>query len=356
MNGKRLVLQADGTVTIEEFAVPAPGPDQVLVRVKLTQVSAGSEVNMIRSRQRGGANNFPRAGMGYTALGVIEAVGRDITGWQVGERVLCGGNHGSHWLVTPRLAALPEAIPQQYMLERLPADLDDAAAAFCVLGDIALHGIRRAQIQLGESVAVHGLGVVGLLALQLARISGAYPLIGLDMVPARLALAQQLGASHVVNVAQEDAVAAIRSVTKSPFQFKGALPGLPPDAGADVQIHATSYIGNYPTMMKAAADRGRIVLIGATAGQVAIESHELLRRELKIMGSYETGLSEVHPYWPWSRPRNHVVIWDLILRGALQVEPLTSHLVDYRQAPELYAQMAQGGEGWLGVMFRWDDL
>ena len=98
------------------------------------------------------------------------------------------------------------------------------------------------------------------------------------------------------------------------------------------------------------------MLVGATAGQVTLESHELLRRELKVMGSYETGLSEVHPYWPWSRPRNHVVIWDLIRRGALQVEPLISHFVDYRHAPELYAQMAQGGEGWLSVMFRWDDL
>jgi threonine dehydrogenase-like Zn-dependent dehydrogenase len=355
VSGKRAYLQANGSVKIEDIEVPKPGADQVLVRIKVTQVSAGSEVNMIRARRSGGAGSFPQAGMGYTALGVIEEVGSEVTGWQVGDRVLCGGNHGTHWLVTPRLVNSPEAVPQQFMLERLPDDLEDAEAAFCVLGDIALHGIRRAQIHIGESVAVHGVGVVGLLALQLARISGAYPVIGLDMVPARLALAHELGASHVVNVAEQDAVAAIRELTKTPFQFKGALPGLPPDAGADVQIHATSYIGNYPTMLKAAADRGRIVLIGATAGQVTIESHELLRRELKVMGSYETGISEPHPYWPWSRPRNHVVIWDLIRRGALRVKPLISHLVDYREAPALYAQMAQGGEGWLGVMFRWDD-
>lgn len=356
MIGKRASLQADGSVIIEEYEVPEPAPDQVLVRVNVTQVSAGSEVNGIRARRSGVKGNFPSAGLGYTALGRIEKIGSEVTGWQVGDRVLCGGNHGSHWLVTPRLSQSPEAVPQQFMLERLPDDLEDAHAAFCVLGDIAIHGIRRAQIQIGESVAVHGLGVIGLLAVQLARISGAYPVIGLDMVPARLALAKQLGASHVVNVAEQDTVASIRELTKNPFQFKGALPGLPPDAGADVQVHATSYIGNYPTLLKAAADRGRIVLIGATSGQVTIESHELLRRELKVMGSYETGVSEPHPYWPWSRPRNHYVIWDLIRRGALQVEPLISHLVDYRQAPELYEQMAQGGEGWLGVMFRWDDL
>lgn len=355
MIGKRAVLQGNGSVKIEDFEVPKPAPDQVLVRINVTQVSAGSEVNGIRQRRGGPGGNFPQAGLGYTALGTIAEVGSEVSGWQVGERVLCGGNHSTHWLVTPRLANSPEAVPQQFMLERLPDDIDDAKAAFCVLGDIALHGIRRAQIQIGESVAVHGQGVIGLLAVQLARISGAYPVIGLDMVPARLELAKQLGASHTVNITEQDAVATIRDLTKVPFRFKGALPGLPPDAGADVQIHATSFIGNYPTLLKAAADRGRIVLIGATAGQVTIESHELLRRELKVMGSYETGISEPHPYWPWSRPRNHTVIWDLIRRGALQVEPLISHLVDYREAPDLYEQMAKGGEGWLGVMFRWDD-
>jgi threonine dehydrogenase-like Zn-dependent dehydrogenase len=353
--GKRAALQVDGSVKIEEYEVPKPGPDQVLVRISVTQVSAGSEVNSIRQRRGGPKGNFPQAGMGYTALGKVMEVGSEVSEWKVGDRVLCGGNHGTHWLVTPRLAHSPEAVSQQFMLERLPDDLDDASAAFCVLGDIAIHGIRRAQIQIGESVAVHGLGVVGLLAVQLARISGAYPVIGLDMVPARLELAKELGASHVVHVGEQDAVAAIRALTKNPFPFRGALPGLPPDAGANVQIHATSYIGNYPTMLKAAADRGRIVLVGATAGQVTIESHELLRRELKVLGSYETGISEPHPYWPWSRPHNHHVIWDLIRRGALKVEPLISHLVDYREAPALYEQMSQGGEGWLGVMFRWDD-
>ncbi len=355
MTGKRAVLQGDGSVAIEEFVIPKPGPDQVLVRIHVTQVSAGTEVNLIRQRRGGPGGNFPQAGLGYTALGTVAEVGSEVTGWQVGERVLCGANHGTHWLVTPHMENSPEAVPQQFMLERLPDDLDDAQAAFCVLGDIALHGIRRAQIQIGESVAVHGQGVIGLLAVQLASISGAYPVIGLDMVEERLALANVLGASHTVNVKNEDAVTAIREITKTPFRFRGALPGLAPDAGADVQIHATSTIGNYPTLLKAAADRGRIVLVGATAGQVTIESNELLRRELKIMGSYQTGMSEAHPYWPWSRPRNHHVIWNLIRRGVLQVEPLISHFVDYRQAPELYEQMAQGGEGWLGVMFRWDD-
>lgn len=355
MIGKRAALLPDGNVIIEDFEVPKPAPDQVLIRIHVTQVSAGTEVNTILARRRG-SGKFPLAGLGYTAIGTVMEVGSEVSEWAVGDRVFCGANHSSHWLVTPRLAFEPEGIPQQYAIERVPDDLDDASIAFCTLGDIALHGIRRAEIQLGESVAVHGLGVIGLLSVQLARISGAYPVIGVDMIPERLELAKQLGASHVIDASKEDVVARVQEITKTPFLFKGALPGLPPNVGANVQIHATSYIGNYPTLIKSTADRGRIVLVGATAGQVTIESHELFRRELKVMGSYQTGLSEGHPYWPWSRPRNHYTIWGLIRRGALQVEPLISHFVDYREAPALYDQMVQGGEGWMSVLFRWDDI
>ena len=71
VEGKRAVLQADGSVTIEEFVVPEPGPDQVLVRVKVTQVSAGTEVNTIRQRRGAPPGNFPNAGLGYTAIGSI---------------------------------------------------------------------------------------------------------------------------------------------------------------------------------------------------------------------------------------------------------------------------------------------
>jgi threonine dehydrogenase-like Zn-dependent dehydrogenase len=356
MQGKRVRLNGDGSVGIESYDVPAPAPDQVLVRVSVTQVSAGSEVNGIRARRSGNPGNFPSAGLGYTAIGRVAAVGAAVKGWEVGERVLCGGNHASHWLVTPRLGESPESIPQQYMLERIPDTLDDVSAAFCILGDIALHGVRRAQIELGDSVAVHGLGVIGLISAQLARLSGAHPVIGVDKVAARLELARTLGVSHVVDLRHEEAVDAIRTITANPWRFRGALPGLAADGGADVQLHCTSYIGNYPTLLKAAADRGRIVLVGATAGSVAIESHELLRRELKIMGSYETGLIDPHPYWRWSRARNRALIWDLIGRGQLAVKPLVSHVAHYSDAPDLYEQMAQGGEGWLGVHFTWDEL
>ena len=292
--------------------------------------------------------------MGYTAIGVVDAVGKEVDQVAVGDRVICSGNHATHWLVTPEFEASDVGIPQEYNIQKLPADLSDIEIAFSVLGDVALHGVRRAQIQIGESVAVHGLGVVGLLALQFCRLVGAYPLFGVDLVQERLTIARQLGASHLVNAGRQDVVAEIRAHTQLPWRWRGALPSMLPGSGAEVQLHCTSYIGNYPTMIKAAADRGRIILVGATSGSVSIESNELFRREIMMTGSYQSGMSDTHPYWPWTRPRNKDVILDLIRRGELMIEPLVTHVEPYTQAPQLFDRMMSGHEGWLTVFFTWN--
>ena len=355
--GKRLVLTPAGQIEVEEFEVPVPAANQLLVRTTLTQVSAGSEMNGIRARRNASPAEqaaFKPAGLGYTAIGVVESAGSEIKKVAVGDRVLCSGNHSTHWLVTPDLEASEVVIPQQYNVQKLPEDLTDVEIAFCVLGDVALHGVRRAQIQIGESVAVHGLGVVGLMALQLCRLVGAQPLIGVDLVESRLDLARQLGASHLVNAGSHDVIEEIRAHTQLPWRWRGALPSMLPGSGAEVQLHCTSYIGNYPTMIKAAADRGRIILVGATSGSVPIESDELFRREIIMTGSYQTGMSDTHPYWPWTRVRNQHVILDLIRRDQLQIEPLVTHVVPYTEAPDLFDRMMTGHEGWLSVFFTWD--
>lgn len=354
--GQRLVVEPNGQVTVATVAVPEPAPNQILVRTVLTQVSAGSEMNVVRRRRLACAaeqQSFAPQGIGYTAVGYVEAVGQEITDFTVGDRVLCNGNHGTHWLVTPAKVMQPASIGQDFGIQKVPEGLDDTEAAFAILGDIALHGVRLAQLQIGESVAVHGLGVIGLLVVQLCRLSGTHPVLGVDLLPERLALARSMGATTTIHAGQEDIVARIQALTQLPWRYRNFLPGLEPGAGAEVQIHCSSNINIYPTMIKAAADRGRIILVGATAGSVPIESQELFRRELTVRGSYQTGMAESHPYWPWSRPRNQSVIMDLIARGELEVKPLISHVVPACEAPALYDLMMNGGAGWMSVFFQW---
>jgi threonine dehydrogenase-like Zn-dependent dehydrogenase len=350
--GQRIILGSTGKISIEPFELPQPGPRDILVRTRLTQVSAGTEVNAIRARRSGAplgeVGDLP---LGYTSVGVVEAVGREVTGLAAGDRVLGEGPHASHWLASQG--------SEQGLLP-VPDEVDDASAAFAILGDVALHAVQRAQIAIGESVAVHGQGAVGLIALRLARLSGAYPLIGVDVVDERLRVSRLFGASHVANAASQDVAAAIHAVTPVPRRFAGAAAaGLDPTSGADVQIHATSRIDVIPQMLQAAADRGRIVIAGATAAwpdpgpTFPLSVDLLLRREIAVVGSYETGFASSHPYWPWSRSRNHATIIDLIRRGELDVRPLISHVVPYSDAPAIYDMLAASAEGWISVAFTW---
>jgi len=359
-NGQRIILGTTGKIRLESFAVPRPGPHDILVRTCLTQVSAGTEVNAIRARRSGSPlREVADLPLGYTSVGVVEAVGPKVTGLAPGDRVLGEGPHASHWLVTQ---PAPGSEASDQGLLAVPDEVDDASAAFAILGDVALHAIQRARIAIGESVAVHGQGVVGLIALRLARLSGAHPLIGVDVVEERLRVSKLYGASHVVNAASQDVASAIHAATPAPRRFAGvAAAGLEPTSGADVQIHATSRIDVVPEILLAAGDRGRIVIAGATAAwpdpgpTVPLSLDILLRREISVVGSYETGFAGSHPYWPWARSRNHATVIDLIRRGELDVGPLISHVVPYRDAPAIYDMLAAGGEGWLSVAFTWTD-
>jgi threonine dehydrogenase-like Zn-dependent dehydrogenase len=362
-SGQRIILEATGKIRIESFELPRLGPYDILVRSRLTQVSAGTEVNAIRARRSGAAlGEITDLPLGYTSVGVIEAVGPEVTGLAPGDRVLGEGPHASHWLVTQAAPGSEYAAASEQSLLPVPDEVDDAAAAFAILGDVALHAVQRAQIAIGESVAVHGQGVVGLIALRLARLSGAHPLIGVDVVYERLRVSKLYGASHVVNATSQGVAAAIHAATAAPRRFAGvAAAGLEPTSGADVQIHATSRVDVVPDILQAAGDRGRIVIAGATAAwpdpgpTVPLGLDILLRREISVVGSYETGVAVSHPYWPWARSRNHATVIDLIRRGELDVRPLISHVVPYREAPAIYEMLAAGGEGWLSVAFTWTD-
>jgi threonine dehydrogenase-like Zn-dependent dehydrogenase len=320
-------------------------------------------VNAIRARRSGARlGEFADLPLGYTSVGVVEAVGPEVTGLALGDRVLGEGPHASHWLVTQAAPRSEFAHDPEQSLQPVPDEVDDGSAAFAILGDVALHAVQRARIAIGESVAVHGQGVVGLIALRLARLSGAHPLIGVDIVDERLRVSKLFGASHVVNAASRDVAAAIHAATQVPRRFAGvAAAGLEPTSGVDVQIHATSRIDVLPEIVKAAGDRGRIVIAGATAAwpdpgpTVPLSLDLLLRREISVVGSYETGFAVSHPYWPWARSRNHAMVIDLIRRGELDVRPLISHIVPYTDAPAIYDMLAAGGEGWLSVAFTWTD-
>ena len=219
--GKRLRLDPQGQVHIDEVPVPEIGPSEVLVRSTLSQVSAGTEMNDVRKRRRAGADpaDFADMGLGYTTAGIVEAVGGTVTSFQPGDRVLGQPNHASFFTVPWDQDWVDRGNVNSPYLEKIEDGLADEEAVFSSLGDVALHAVRHGAIQLGQSAAVHGLGQIGLLALQLCRLNGAHPVIGVDPSPSRRSLAESLGASATVDPTAPDAVERLHELTRLQFAF-----------------------------------------------------------------------------------------------------------------------------------------
>ncbi|HEY3475610.1 MAG TPA: zinc-binding alcohol dehydrogenase, partial [Anaerolineales bacterium] len=208
-----------GKSTVEDVPVPTPREGQALVKVEASLVSAGTERMVVefaeksllgkaRSRpdlvrqvidkaRREGLVNTAQAAfnrldqpmaLGYSSAGRIISLGRGMQGFRVGQRVACaGGGYAVH--------AEYNVVPRN-LLTLLPENLDFESAAFTTLGAIALHGFRLAEPQIGENVAVIGMGLLGLLAAQIANVAGCN-VLGIDVDPARITLASSLGLQAV---------------------------------------------------------------------------------------------------------------------------------------------------------------
>ncbi|MBI3977867.1 MAG: zinc-binding dehydrogenase [Chloroflexi bacterium] len=333
MTGRRLVFRSDRKVELEEYPIPEPGPNQVLVRVTHSYVSAGSETRFYRVNPPDGP--LKRSTAGYMAVGRVEKPGPGVVGFEPGDRVLTCGYHGTHWLVD-----LADTGPGKWYIEKLDDAVPDRVAGFTILGEVALHSLRRATLQLDESVAVFGVGIVGQLTVQLARVAGAYPIIAVDLFDSRLQKAKLSGATHFVNASLSDPVAAVRAITGG--------------AGADAVFHCAPVASTLQTVLEAAAERGKAVLTALVAGTAEIElANALLRSERTIVAAYPMGLTQPHPYWPWTRQRNRRTCLRLLKSGDLRLDHLVTHVVPYTQAQEMVDLMVRGGDEWMGIVFTW---
>lgn len=350
-----LVFPAPGEVALETFEVPDPGRHQVLLRTTRSLVSAGTEVSGLLG---GGAapGRFP-VRPGYSSVGVVVAAGAGVRGLAPGDRVLSGGRHASHVLldVDPEAAAegadardrpagrapargAGGAVP-------VPAGVGDDAAAFAVLGAVALHGFRKVAFQPGESCAVVGLGVVGQLLVQLARAAGARPVVGIDLVASRLERARTSGAHAVVDASGLDAAG-----------VEAAVLALTAGRGADVGFEATRTPQAFPALMRLAALGGRVVVVGSIHATAELRLFDdLQRKELTLIGAWQPRAPLApHPYARWTQTANRALFLEQVRHGTLAVDHLISHRARPEDAPALYAEMAAGPGDWLGVVLVWD--
>lgn len=356
--------------------VPIPGikPGTALVRSAASLVSAGTERMLVEFAEKslvGKARSRPdlvrqvldkarREGLlptieaafnrldqpmplGYSSAGTIVSLGAGMSGFKVGDRVACaGGGYAVHaeYTLVPRnlLAPLPETV-------------DFESAAFATLGAIALHGFRLSRAQLGEKVAVIGLGLLGLLAVGLARAAGCQ-VLGIDLDPARVALAREMGAAQAVVRPQAEEAALAFSAGR----------------GLDAVLICADTPSADPVELAGviARDRASVVAVGAVGLQIPRKLY--YEKELSFINSRSYGPGRYDPayeengqdypigYVRWTEGRNLAAIVSLLASRQLDVQPLISHRFPIDQAPAAYELITgKQKEPFLGVLLTYPD-
>jgi predicted dehydrogenase/threonine dehydrogenase-like Zn-dependent dehydrogenase len=262
--------------------------------------------------------------LGYSCAGVVLAAGAEAGEFKVGDRVACAGlNFANH--------AEIDYVPKN-LAQKIPDGLGDDAASFVTVGAIAMQGVRLAKLTLGETVVVMGLGLVGQIAVQLARASGA-TVIATDLDPAKVALAKRLGA-HA-------GAAGLQALRQGVLEMTSGL-------GADAVLVCAATKSSAPMQLAAEISRlkGRVVLVGDVG--MRLERRAWYDKELEIVvsrsygpGRYDAayeqrGQDYPLPYVRWTERRNMQSFLELCAQGAVDVAPLISHRFGVERAEEAY--------------------
>jgi predicted dehydrogenase/threonine dehydrogenase-like Zn-dependent dehydrogenase len=362
-----------GEVSITDVPLPAVRPGFVLVRTAASLISAGTErltveagqkslvsravaqpalVKQViqRARTEGVASTVDAVraklasaiALGYSAAGTVLQTGEGVANFRAGDRVACAGvGYASHAEVI--------AVPQNLCV-RVPKTVDFESAAFGTLGAIALQGVRLAELTLGESVAVIGLGLIGQLTVQLVKANGCR-VFGIDLDAKKIELGKQLGADD--GCAPEAASKQIREWSRG--------------RGADAVLITAATESNQPVELAGEISRlkGRVIVVGAVG--LNVPRHTFYDRELTFRISKSYGPGRYDPdyeerghdypigYVRWTEGRNIEAFLDLVAAGRVKVAPLVTHRFDLTKTGDAYKLITgEVNEPYTGVVLKYD--
>ena len=332
MKATALVCDENQEFTLEPVVLGGPAPHQVAIRTHYTGVSIGTELGYVSAKT---PVPYPLS-TGYQGTGVIEAVGADVSGFDVGDqvyfrrndsmeledgtRVTCtSGAHCSHVVTDPHTT---------HGVAKLPPGARMDVACMYVMPAVGLYGVDMANPRMGEVVVVYGAGLIGLGVVAACAHRGC-EVVAVDLDETRLAVARKMGADHVIDGSSQDVEAEVRRIA--------------PD-GADVVFEATGIPQNVDPAISLCRRHGSFVWQG-NYGNAPLSMHFLPphHRRLRMFFPCDDG---------W-QPCRRAVIKNMAM-GALPWEHCITHRIDHTEAPEMFSRLNRGDrEGIVGVVIDW---
>lgn len=331
----RIMFTAERTLEIQQGEVPPLGPREVRIRTTRSLISAGTEGATFTGPKwtRPDGVTVPRYPTcpGYSNAGEVVEVGAQVERFAVGDRVCSSAPHG-----------LLNVFPETHdALWPIPEAVSDDDATFCVLGCTVLNGVRLGHPQVGESVAVVGLGVLGQLATRYLARTGARQVIGIDLDDLRLSIAHEAGViTHALNPRTCDVVAEVHRLTGG--------------RGADYVFEVTGRTQSYDLCFDLARRFGTVVALGSPRWPAEVDMIRLHLKALSCVGAIVSS----HPKPGdernrWSRPANGELFLAMLAAGELEVASMVTHRFSYMEAEEAYPTALGERDPALAVLFEW---
>ncbi len=363
----------DGKMQLLEVPFPALQSGCVLVRNHYSLISAGTEgktvkdarlsyIGKARARKDevkkvvdaaktfGLLNTYNMvmnkldapSSLGYSCAGEVIAVADNVSGFQVGDRVACGGAGAVHAEVVS---------VSENLCVKIPDAVNEQSAAFTTLASIALQGVRQADLRLAENCVVIGLGLVGQLTIQFLKAAGIKT-IGIDIDEKMVALALQSGADVAINRNREDLEQIISAETNG--------------FGADAVIITAGTSSTDPVDLAGALCRqkGKVIIVGAVPTGFKRPNYFKKELDLRMSCSYgpgrydmdyeELGLDYPIGYVRWTENRNMQAYVALVNDKKINTEPLITHVFDFKDAEKAYDLILNRTEPFVGVLLKYD--
>jgi len=326
MKTTTVVFPEQDRVEVQQVEVDEVKANQVKVVTNRSLISTGTERKCLQQDfAPGGAweewVQYP-FNAGYCAAGEVIEVAAEIRGVAVGERLAGFGAHRKH------------TVFDVHHMVKIPDDISYEEAAWFPLAAIVQYGFRHAKLELGETVVVVGLGMLGQLCVQYARLAGAAEVIAIDQSKWRLDLAQNGGATHCLACGVADAVDAVRDITEGKM--------------ADVLYEAAGPAEVFAPCQRLLGNFGRLVSLG-DSGHAERQSmtEGFSTRNLTLIGAN----NDIAPLTAWPHSRSGKVFMKLLQRGDMNVKDLITHRFPVQQAAAAYKLLLGKREEAMGVIF-----
>ena len=311
---------------------PALKENEILAQMDYDVISAGTEVAYYKGLPNtwGIESGFP-VYPGYSASGHVVETGRDTKNVHAGDRILI--LKASH----RQYVKLDEAD-----VIRVPDGVDMKEAAFAYLSTFPFLGVRKLGVQIGEAVMVAGLGLLGQFAVQLARLSGAYPVMACDFSPERRALALQLGADLVFDPGEPDFIEKVKAATGG--------------KGPECVVEVTGFLSALQQALEYIAWEGRITLLGCTRiSDRCIDYYKYVhRRGIHLIGCHTQTRPRLESRpGAWTEPDDCRTYLKLLKAGRICAAPLIGRTALPDEAETLFADLSLSKNPPLGILFDW---